>query len=363
MGSNQDHGKRVTSRDVAAYAGVSQNTVSLVLRNSPLVREETADRVREAIAALGYRPNALAAALKGQRALTIGLVMQSPLVDQFAAIVADTIVTQAYHAGYRVLVDTFGKTAASMRADELLATRQIDGAIVHALGHYTQYLSRLAESGAPFVALGDSPRDLEISCVRVNDGAGAYEAVMHLIRLGHTCIGAIAPHGFESKALAAQRLNGYMNALRRHNLPVDESLVAPAEHWDLPSGFAAMQTLLARPRSQRPTAIFAFSDMLAIGAMSAIHQAGLRIPQDIAVVSFDNIPQAEYTIPRLTTVHYPMRDMAQGAFSLLLDQIHGSASPTQSQKIILPTTLVIRDSCGANLVRTEEASALAILSE
>lgn len=332
---------RPKSKDVAALAGVSTTTVSFVLndRAGANISPETRRRVREAAEQLGYHPHASARGLAGGRSHTIGLVVrQSPEQVAEDALLAETlrgVAAAARSARYRVLVEPLGARDGSYA--DLIRSRGTDGLVVSGPRIDDAELGRLVADGAPVVIQGSLP-GVDIPSVDVDNEAAAQGATAHLIELGHRVIGCITNAPFDYAA-ARERRDGYRKALEAAGLRYDDDLVVEAS-FDAASGRRAMSRLLER---RGLTAIFAASDVVAFGAMAAIREAGLRVPEDMAVVGFDDIPLAAYFDPPLTTVHLPAHDLGRAAGLALLDRIDGRAGEART---VLPTELVIRSSTG-----------------
>ena len=333
------HVSRPKSKDVAALAGVSTTTVSFVLneRAGAAISPATRDRVLAAAAQLGYHPHASARGLARGRSHTLGLVVrQSPVQVAEDALLAETLrglSAAARAAQYRVLVEPLGARDGTYA--ELIRSRGTDGLVVSGPRVDDEELGALARDGAPVVIQGSLP-GAGIPSVDVDNVGAARKATAHLIELGHTVIGCItnAPFLYGS---ARERRDGYRKALEEAGIAVDESLVIEA-NFDAASGRRAMSRLLHR---NDLTAVFAASDVVAFGAMAAIREAGLRVPEDIAVVGFDDIPLAAYFDPPLTTVHLPAHDLGRAAGVALLDRINGRDVETRT---VLPTALVVRSS-------------------
>jgi LacI family transcriptional regulator len=331
--------RRPTSADVAALAGVSRTTVSFVLneRTDVAISQSTRRRVRDAARRLGYHPHSPARQLAGGRSQTLGLVLrQTPEHVAGDALLAETLrglAGAARAADYRVIVEPLAPGNGSY--DEMLRSRQTDGLIVSGPRVDDPALPRLVEDGFPIVLQGSLP-GLGSPSVDVDNFAGARLATEHLIELGHRTIGCItnAPLAYTA---ARERLDGYHAAIRSAGLPADDDLVAEAE-FDASSGRRAMAGLL---ESVPVTAVFVASDVVALGAYAAIHDAGLGCPDDVSVVGFDDIPLAAFFDPPLTTVRVPAHDLGLAAGSALLDRIEGRPVPTRT---LLPTELVVRSS-------------------
>ena len=331
--------KRPKSKDVAALAGVSTTTVSFVLndRVGASISPATRQRVRDAAVQLGYEPHASARGLAGGRTHTIGLVLrQSPEQVAEDALLAETLrglSTAARAARYRVLVEPLGVRDGTY--GELIRSRGTDGLVVSGPRVDDAELAGLARDGASIVIQGSLP-GVDIPSVDVDNVGAARAATDHLLALGHRTIGCItnAPFPYTS---ARERRDGYRLAMREAGADLDESLVVEA-NFNAASGRRAMASLLERPGL---TAVFIASDVVAFGAMAAIREAGLRVPDDISVVGFDDIPLAAYFDPPLTTVHLPAHDLGRAAGVALLDRINGRATEART---VLPTELVVRAS-------------------
>lgn len=336
--------RRPTSADVAALAGVSRTTVSFVLNARPDVKiaPPTRRRVLDAAERLGYHPHGPARQLVGGSSQTIGLVLrQSP--DQVArdALLAETLrglAAAARTAGFRVLVDTLGPGDRSYAG--LVRSAQCDGLVISGPRIDDPELGELVADDFPLVIQGSMP-SLAAPSVDVDNLAGSRDAVEHLIALGHRRIACVtnAPLAYTA---AAERLAGYHAALTVSGLPSDPSLFAEGG-FDPTSGYRAIERLLGGQRHGEPpfTAVFVASDVVALGALSALRERGLRVPGDVSVVGFDDIPLAAYLHPSLTTVRLPAHELGLAAGRALLDRI---ARREVARRTLLPTELVIRSS-------------------
>lgn len=332
--------RKITSHDVAARAGVSRTTVSYVLNNveTANISEQTRLRVLAAAEALGYAPNAAAQMLAGHRSHIIGLVF--PRIHPHLAThlfllqILEGLMAVVQQQGMRLLIDSVESTVASAYLD-LARTKRIDGLILIDVPGHDPALQRLALDDFPIVTLGQShPR---LCAVDVDNQTGARLAVEHLLAQGHRRIGCIT--NFPSTRCDPNlRLLGYQEALRHAGLALDADLVVEGLYQP-ESGWAAMQQLLARP--QPPTAVFVASDVVAMGALRALYERGLTVPQDMAVVGFDDVPLARYTHPPLTTVRMPTVEMGRRAGELLFEQILGHAVEPRT---LLATELIVRAS-------------------
>jgi DNA-binding LacI/PurR family transcriptional regulator len=331
--------RRPTSADVAARAGVSRTTVSFVLNARPGVQISSATwrRVEDAARELGYHAHGAARQLARGTSLTLGLVLRQS-AEQVAAdaMLADTLwgMTSAARAsGFRVLVEPLAP-GEGIYAD-LLRSHRTDGLVMSGPRIDDSELAAVVEDGFPIVIQGSRP-DLDVPSVDVDNRVGARGAVEHLIALGHTLIGCItnAPLAYTA---AAERLDGYREALADARIPFDERLVIEGG-FDAASGYRAMAELLRRTAV---TAVFVASDVVAFGGLRAIREADLRVPEDLSVVGFDDIPLAEHFDPPLTTVRLPAHDLGYAAGQALLDRVAGRPV---AHRTLLPTELIIRDS-------------------
>lgn len=338
--------KRITSQDVADLAGVSRTTVSLVLNNvrSVNITDKTRKRVQEAAEKLGYIPNATAQALASRRARAIGLVMtRSPhhiASDTFLPQIIGGLLDVVRDSKLRLLIESVNVEHQDRAYLELVRAKHIDGMILLTPRIDDSALKKLEESNVPAVLMG-AISNSNLFSVDINNRRSAKMAVNYLIELGHKNIACIANAPISYSA-SPDRVAGYKDALLEAGIPFDDHLVRHAD-FDPQSGFDAMQDLLSSGASF--SAAFVASDNVAIGVKSALRKADLRIPDDISIIGFDDIPWSQYSDPPLTTVHLPAQELATKACMLLLKLMKNS-TPDERQ-IILNTNLVIRKSCKA----------------
>jgi DNA-binding LacI/PurR family transcriptional regulator len=337
-----------TIRDVARHAQVSVGTVSNVLNDSPLVREETRDRVLAAIRMLKYHPKAAARSLTTQRTNTIGMVRTElrpghPLVepDPFIFDLIDGVSNAAIESGTGLTFWTIPVGPSEMALyQRVVLGQQVDGLILFALRHHDPRIAFLKEIEFPFVVFGHDGLDGHLHWVDVDGTYGIELAVNHLAELGHRRIGYLAPPG--EQYLAEQRWAGFVNGMHAHGNSVDENLVYEGDFTEH-SGEAGAQILLAQIRP--PTAIVCNNDRMAFGAMRAIQSHGLRVGQDVSVVGFDDITLAQFYHPPLTTIRQPIREIGQLLFELLQTIIAGEPAGTLSRTLVKPS-LQVRQSTG-----------------
>ena len=339
--------KQATSQDVADLAGVSRTTVSFVLNNVPgmKISEETRQRVLEAAQQLNYYPASAARTLASGKTHRIGLVLCEQrdhlMADAFLPPFLRGLSDLAQQESYRVVFQSGEDKAGETAYVGLLREQQVDGLIVSAPRSDDSQLSRLYEEGYPLVLHGRLP-DCALPFVDIDNVGGAHKAVSHLIGLGHRRIGLItnAPLSYTS---SQDRLTGYRQALQEAALPLDDELVRYGE-FSPQSGRKAMESLLALPSP--PSAVLVASDVVALGAMAAVRKQGIRIPQDIALVGFDDIFLAAYVSPPLTTVRLPAYGLGWAAGDMLIRLIN--EDDLVEKQMLLESELVIRQSCGGN---------------
>ena len=344
--------KVVTQKDVAEHAGVSRGVVSYVINNGPReVSPETKERVLSAIQELGYRPNKHAQRLKlgeapAKEALGIVAGGQSfnELERPYYNIILAGLFEEAHRLGQEVRFFSFFDALTdpvffnkNIHRDEISSLILILPAMISLTPNYQSILDKIAERIDNVVCLEETIKDWPT--VIFDRAAAARQAVEHLIKLGHQRIAFLA--------IQDGRLKGYRQTLLDHGLPYDEKLVFTPDPSHVLAGAyqSALEILQMKPR---PTAIFAANDESAISAMAALHDNGVRVPQDIAVISIDNIGLAEMIRPSLTTVDVPKRRMASYAMKLLM--LQKQFKDQQSASIVVPTELIVRESCGANLL-------------
>ncbi len=342
----------ITIRDVAQHAQVSVTTVSHVVNQTRFVSDAARLRVQQAIAELRYVPSALARSLKSNRTHTIGMMIPNSSNPYFAEIIRG-IEDTCFEAGFNVILcnsdDDPQKQSTYVR---LLSEKQVDGLIVMSSGGDMELLDTLRAAKMPQVVVDREIDDLEADLVEVNHEAGGFLATQHLLQLGHQRIACIAgPQGLSS---ARQRVEGYKRALQEAGVAVDRKLLRSGDFTSA-GGHAAMTSLLesASVRPQ-PTAVFASNDLMAIGAVCAAASHGLRLPQDISVIGFDDIALAAFSNPPLTTVVQPKHQTGALAARLLLERI---AKPGRAlQREILQPSLVVRQSTGVRESTKDEVS-------
>ena len=314
-----------TIRDVAARAGVSHQTVSRVINESPRVTEATRERVRAAIRELAFVPSPMARGLISNQTRAIGVVADD-VSDHFFACMVAGAEAEARRRGYYLMI-------ASVEPDDdeggylrLMLERRVEGLILARPS--VPLRPRDLQADVPVVAVG-AGEERGFTVVDVDNRQGGYDATRHLLDHGHRRIATIAgPRGWPS---ATARLEGHRQALREADVA---ELVEHAFDWGLESGHTAAARLLERGADF--TALFAHSDLIALGAIRRLREAGLRVPDDVSVVGFDDLPVADYVEPALTTVHQPMRELGALAAAVVLGADPGVR--------LLSAELVVRES-------------------
>lgn len=336
---NGDSGRPPTIRDVAARAGVSHQTVSRVINDSPHVTAATRERVLTAIRDLAFVPSPMARGLIANRTRSIGVVADD-ISDHFFARVVAGAEAEARRRGYYLMIGSIEPDDEDGGYLRLMLERRVEGLILArpSVPFVPADLVAARGAGVPLVAVGFSGLP-GVPVVDVDNRQGGYDATRHLLEHGHRRIATVVgPRGWPS---AAARLEGYRHALRGASVAEDPELVEHAFGWGLESGRVAAARLLERGTAF--TALFAHSDLIALGAIRQLRDAGLRVPDDVSVVGYDDLPVADYVEPALTTVHQPMREVGALAAGFVLDQIAGGAAP-KPETHLLPAVLVARQS-------------------
>jgi LacI family transcriptional regulator len=327
-----------TIREVAERAQVSVATVSHVINRTRFVDPETQERVRQAIQTLGYRPNLLARSLRRRETRTIGLLVPdnaNPFFAEFARVVEDV----GFAEGYSVILcnSDRSETKEETYIDVLLA-KQVDGLIVISATDRVDLLQHVLDVGVPMVVVDRKPTDMSVSHVLVANEQGGYLAGQYLARLGHRRVACIG--GPSDANPSWERVGGFARALEEVDVALQPAAIVQGD-FRYAGGEAGMRALLERDLGL--TAVFAANDLMAIGAMITLRRAGLRVPDDVSVIGFDNILQASTTIPPLTTIEQSVNELGQATVRLLLDKI--MKRTTEPACLTIPTRLVERESC------------------
>lgn len=329
--------KSPTIKDVARAVGVSAQTVSAVVNNKPDITSETRARVLAAIEQLGYRPYSVARSLRTRQTRTIALVV-SDIARPSLAMVASVAEDCAHSSGYSlVLYNTHDDSEREANYIHTAMQRWVDGVLFISAGDRMTGLNTLQAAGIPTVAIDRIPEHYTGPSVTLDNIKAGRMAAEHLLDLGHAHIGHLG--GPMELRIARERLVGFQQAIKARGLEPGPCATGPGS-WVCEAGYVAMQKLLAhRPR---PTAIFAANDYMAIGAMHAADEAGLRIPDDLSIVGLDDIEVAAFQIPPLTTVRQSFTELAMLGVQVLLDILAGK-EPAQTQ-VVLEPALIVRKS-------------------
>jgi LacI family transcriptional regulator len=331
----------VTLRDVAAKAGVSAITVSRALNNTGYVSPDTRRRIYDAATALNYVPNDLASSLRSKRTQLLALLV-TDVTNPFWTTVARGVEDAAMDAGYGVILcNTDEDPAKEARYLDLLLRRRIDGLIIGPTSESTEILQALEGRRVPFVLIDRLVSGICADIVRGDSRNGAYQLTMHLLQTGYRRIGMVS--GPLTVSTSEDRVAGYVDALREMGIPSDPALVRCGgyrESW----GYQATLDLLSL--DSPPDALFAANNFIALGVLRALRSLELSVPEDIALVCFDDFPHVTASTPFLTTMMQPAGEIGSVAIRLLLDRL---ANPDLDQReVVLPTQLLVHASCGCN---------------
>lgn len=330
---------KVTINDVAAEAGVSLGTVSRVINNDVHVKKETRDRVLNVIENMNYIANRQARSLAGGKTNSIGVLVPD-LGTGYIGEIARGIDAELSLADLDLILYTTHRTP-TKEANYVtnLASGMVDGLLLVLPRQPKDFIDIMIQRHFPFVLIDHQGTGSDCPAVGATNWSGGYSATEYLIQLGHKRIGFIT--GSMDLGCALDRLAGYRSALRTYHIEEDSDLIFEGDFFQ-DDGLAGASVLLDLP--QPPTAIFASNDVMAMGVMDAVRNRGLRVPEDISVIGFDNIPQSALVRPALTTIHQPLEKMGRVATQLLLNLLRHPEK--ESERIELPTRLVIRESCG-----------------
>jgi LacI family transcriptional regulator len=343
----------VTIKDVARKAGVAISTVSSVINGhqqhvGPVTREKVLLAVKE----LGYRPNAIARSMVKRTTGTIGLVMTdvvSPLFNEVIIGVAEVMAAE----GFQILISTEIGVENEDAAIETFRSKQVDGFIFmsRTQRYTTKGLTPLKKDKIPFVVINRYLADPEINQVLLDDFGNGWTATQHLIRLGHTRIATLCGplHDALPWRSAVERNRGWQQALEAHGLPANQDWVIESP-YTFKGGYQSVQRLLEiiKDSPDRPTALFVANDSMCVGALKALQDAGLRLPQEMAVVGIGDPAHLAYTFPATTTLSLPIIEAGRVAARILVNWIK-NGKPEYAQSVTLNSNLIVRESCGAHL--------------
>jgi LacI family transcriptional regulator len=333
---------KITIHDVARQSGVSIKTVSRVLNREPNVKADTRDRVQAAVAALKYRPNISARSLAGSKAYLIGVFFDNPSPGYITDVQLGAI-ARCREEGYHLIVEPLDSAADDVeeQVGPMLANLRMDGVILTSpVCDHPVVLAALEREEVPYVRIAPGLNLDRSAWVGMDDRLAAYEMTKHLIGLGHRDIGFIIGH--PNHGASHLRHKGFMDAMADSGLTVRPERVEQG-HFSFRSGFEAAERLLSG--EDRPTAIFASNDDMALGVMAVANRLRLNVPETLSIAGFDDTPGAKITWPQLTTVRQPIAAMAGAAADMLLTGVaweEGEAPPSQ----LLDFELVVRESTG-----------------
>lgn len=336
----------LTLEKIAELAGVSRSTVSRVVNKHPNVSDDVRKRVQEIIQETGYMPNIAARSLRSKQSNIIGLVIP----ENASTLFIDPYFSHLIQAVAQACNQSDKTLALILEADtknlypKVANPGHLDGVLLQAGKINNPLIEMLREARMPFIVLG-RPSISQVSYIDVDNDAGAYLAVTHLIRLGCQRIATIT--GALDTTAGLDREQGYKRAIHERGLPLDNALIVEADFTES-GGYYAAQKLI----DKQPDAIFAASDVMARGAIKALNEAGLLVPRDIAMVGYDDLPPATMTTPLLTTVRQPVAPFGHKAVELLLDIIEFGPEPPRQIK--LDVELIIRESCGSRLEKNDQ---------
>lgn len=328
--------QRITIRDVAAQAGVSVATVSKVINERYGVAAGTIERVRAVISELGYEASLVAQSLRNQRTNVIGVLVAD--IEPFSAELLKGAADAIRGSGFELVVYSAGGRASEQVGWEARYLSRLSGTLLDGAVLVTPTITEAdMRRGTPIVAVDPHTGPADLPTVAADSLAGAREMTAHLLGLGHRRIGLIA--GRSDLQSSQLREAGYREALEAAGIPVQEELIAPGG-YDPQVARESARAMLAAPN--RPTAIVSANDISAIAVMKTARELGLRVPEDVSVAGFDNIPESALSEPSLTTVEQPIQEMGRRAVAMLISLIRGE--DVAEQHVILPTKVIVRAS-------------------
>jgi LacI family transcriptional regulator len=330
----------LTLEDIAKQAGVSRATVSRVINGDANVKEQTRASVMEVIQKSNFQPNIAARILAAGRTNVIGLVIPAGVsaifTDPYFPLLIQGVTSACNARDYSVMLWLAEPEYERRMMRQILHSGLLDGVVVSSMLMEDPIVQALHDSKKPFMLIGRHPT-LDVNHLDVDNVNGAREATLHLLLLGHKYVATIT--GPQNMIAGQDRLQGYRQALEERGVTFQPELVAEGDFTE-GGGYAAMNRLLP----MKPSAVFVATDTMAEGALRALREAGLRVPQDVAIVGYDDMPNAKRTVPSLTTIRQPTSRMGALAVDTLIDIIQNPGA--HKRHIILPVELVVRESCG-----------------
>jgi DNA-binding LacI/PurR family transcriptional regulator len=337
---------RISIKDIAREAGVSHSTVSRALSDSPLVSDQTKAHVRRLASELGYSPDAQARSLVRGRTLTLGVVVTT-IADPFIAEVVQGMESTAHDHGYSVILTSSSyEPEREIAAVDMLRSKRVDGVVVTSSRVGAVYLDHLERIGCPIVLINNHREDTGpyTFSITVDNQHGGGEATRHLTVNGHRRIAYVTGRGAHSSD--AGRQEGYRRALAEAGIRFDPALVVQGDGRS-DGGERALLTLMNL--QDRPSAVFCYNDMTAIGLLRAARAAGLSIPRDLAVVGFDDIPFAAFACPPLTTIAQPKFEMGRRAVEMVLELLNPAQPGQPASDVVFRGQLIVRESSGRSI--------------
>lgn len=340
--------KKATIKDIAAAAGVTATSVSNALNNRPGLSQKTRKKIVDIADKLGYQPDLVARSLINRKSQTIGLLINN-VKDPFFSVLVEDIESAARQHGYAVIIcNVNNEPELEQKYINMLIGKRVDGIIISSVKHKAPHIRTLVEDEFPFVLVNRRVYDPEIqdhiNTVVLNNFEAAYQAVTHLYKLGHDRIAILT--GYQKASTIIERTQGAIAALQDHGLQTDPGMIIECRVSEEETR-QAIEYLMAM--DEPPTAIFAEDDIIALWAREALLGRGVKIPEDVALIGFDNIRVSGLTGVDLSSIWEKKEAMAEVSVALLMDVINradNGAAPIQARQIVLETELVIRKSCG-----------------
>lgn len=334
----------VTIKSIAEHAGVSISTVSRVINAPETVNAETRERVLEVIERFAYRPNSVARSLSSKRTRTVGLIVPS-ISDFFVSELYRGVNLAASKRGMKVILfDSDSNQSRVTSGLEFMKAHNVEGIIYSSDPIAFEQERKLLSLNIPVVlVLTESSASPELAAFKVDEVQAVFDAVRYLVSRGHRNIGMISGNINDEQGASRSRLEGYELALNHHGLPISNDYIAYG-NFRYSNGYAAMKELLEKRTTSNLSAVIAAGDEMAIGAMRCISDHGLKVPDDISVIGFDDLPIADMVSPKLTTVRQPFQDIGSQAVNYLLDVIEGKQRERNGGVHYLPYQIVGRES-------------------
>ena len=328
-------------RELAEVLGLSVTTVSRVINGkaeSYRISPVTTKRVLEVARKLHYHPNKIARGLKMHKTETLGLIIPD-VANPFFASIAKTIEVESRKSGYSIILcDSLDDFATEQELLYLMAGHKVDGIVIAPVGHEHKHIEEIRQAGVPVVVVDRYFSDTNIPYIATNNYLGAFNAVEYIIDKGHKNIACI--QGIRGISANNDRVKGYIDALKKHNIPIDNSLLL-GDDYSEENGF--IQTRLLLNRKNKPTAIFSLSNLISLGVLRAINETRLSIPDDISLVSFDEQPYSAFLASPMTTIAQRKEEIARMSLSVLFEMIENGTVDNEV-RIMLEPRLIIRDS-------------------